>query len=292
MKAPSRSSSIPIRASKSSPRKPGGKRWTKARVLRELKCSANLRVREKMAYFGVRVPKAFGISAPLLHALARRIGKNHQLAEQLWSSGIHEGRILATLVGEPGKVTPQQMERWARRSESGGRTPGRLAGSPRTPFVSCEATRCRPASVERQREIDVHRRRENRSEDSQSKAHRCCAHRRTLHPARLSLHRASDRNAAAAAHAKIKARRVRRRSSGSGRSGLDPCERRELAGERRTGRGQWLGRRGSPAQPGRWRQAARGCRRVGAHPRLSRHERALPPDSRAPPPVLRAPALL
>jgi len=88
-------------------------RWSKARVLRELKLLANPRVREKMAYFGVRVAKAFGISTPLLHALARRIGKNHQLAEQLWSSGIHEARILAALIAEADKVTPQQMERWA-----------------------------------------------------------------------------------------------------------------------------------------------------------------------------------
>jgi 3-methyladenine DNA glycosylase AlkD len=83
-------------------------------VLRELKTLANPKVRSKMAYFGVTVPTAYGISAPLLHALARRIGKNHQLAEQLWSSGIHEARILATLIGESDKVTSKQMERWAR----------------------------------------------------------------------------------------------------------------------------------------------------------------------------------
>lgn len=89
-------------------------RWTQARVLRELKLLANAGVREQMAHFGVRVPKALGISTPLLHALARRIGKNHRLAEQLWRSGIHEARILAALVAEADKVTPQQMERWAR----------------------------------------------------------------------------------------------------------------------------------------------------------------------------------
>jgi 3-methyladenine DNA glycosylase AlkD len=71
-----------------------------------------------MAYFGVKVPKAYGISQPVLHRLARRIGKNHELAEQLWSSGIHEARILATLIGEPGKVTAAQMERWAREFDS------------------------------------------------------------------------------------------------------------------------------------------------------------------------------
>jgi 3-methyladenine DNA glycosylase AlkD len=88
--------------------------WTKARVLDELKTLANPKVRAKMAYFGVHAPKAHGIATPLLHALARRMGRNHRLAEQLWSSEIHEARILAALIGEPDKVTVKQMERWAR----------------------------------------------------------------------------------------------------------------------------------------------------------------------------------
>jgi 3-methyladenine DNA glycosylase AlkD len=114
MKVQSPSSSTPIKRSKSSARRLHSERWTKARVLRELKLLANPRVREKMAYFGVHVRKALGISAPQLHALARRIGKNQQLAEQLWRSGVHEARILAALVGEADRITPRQMERWAR----------------------------------------------------------------------------------------------------------------------------------------------------------------------------------
>jgi len=92
--------------------------WNKARVLRELQKLANRHVRAKMVYFGVNVPKAYGISVPLLHTLARRIGKDQKLAEQLWSSGIHEARILATLIGESEKVTAKQMERWAREFAS------------------------------------------------------------------------------------------------------------------------------------------------------------------------------
>ena len=90
------------------------KRWTRAAVLRELKALANPNVRAKMAHFGVNVRKAHGISAPALHALARQIGKDHHLAEQLWSTGIHEARILATLIGDSAKVTAAQMDRWAR----------------------------------------------------------------------------------------------------------------------------------------------------------------------------------
>lgn len=71
-----------------------------------------------MEYFGVRVPNAHGISAPALHALAKRIGKNHSLAVELWSTSIHEARILATLTGESEKVTSAEMERWARDFDS------------------------------------------------------------------------------------------------------------------------------------------------------------------------------
>src|SRR6266478_291784 len=67
-----------------------------------------------MAYFGVDVPRAHGVSAPVLHSLAKRIGKNHRLAQQLWTTGIHEARILATLIGESKKVTAAAMDRWVR----------------------------------------------------------------------------------------------------------------------------------------------------------------------------------
>jgi 3-methyladenine DNA glycosylase AlkD len=117
MKARSRSSSIPTKRSN-----PGNgqdsARWTRAAVLRELKSLADPKVRAKMAYFGVNVPNAHGISAPVLHALARRIGKNHRLAQDLWATGIHEARILATLIGESEKVTAVEMDRWARDFDS------------------------------------------------------------------------------------------------------------------------------------------------------------------------------
>jgi 3-methyladenine DNA glycosylase AlkD len=71
-----------------------------------------------MAYFGVRVPKAHGISTPVLQQFAKGIGKSQELAEELWRTGIHEARILATLIGEPHKITSAQMERWVRDFDS------------------------------------------------------------------------------------------------------------------------------------------------------------------------------
>ena len=118
MKARSRSSSILTKRSDSPRDSRSAAKWTKAAVLRELEQLADPKVRAKMSYFGVNVPKAHGISAPVLHAFARHIGKNHQLAEQLWSSGIHEARILAALIGESKKVSPALMQRWVRDFDS------------------------------------------------------------------------------------------------------------------------------------------------------------------------------
>ena len=119
MRAPSPSSSIRTTRSKQGVAAAKDKpRWTKAAVLRELKSLADPRVRAKMEYFGVCVPNAHGVSAPVLHALAKRVGKNHALALELWATGIHEARILATLIGESRKVTAREMERWARDFDS------------------------------------------------------------------------------------------------------------------------------------------------------------------------------
>ena len=87
---------------------------TKSSVLRDLRALADPKIRAKMAYFGVHVEKAHGISTPELHRLAKKIGKNHELSNQLWASGIHEAKNLASMIGEPEKVTDAQMERWAR----------------------------------------------------------------------------------------------------------------------------------------------------------------------------------
>jgi 3-methyladenine DNA glycosylase AlkD len=82
-------------------------------VLAELRALASPRIRARMEHFGVRVQNAYGIPTPELHHLARRIGKDHALAEELWATGNHEARTLAALIDEPAKVTARQMDRWA-----------------------------------------------------------------------------------------------------------------------------------------------------------------------------------
>ncbi|HEY6384107.1 MAG TPA: DNA alkylation repair protein [Candidatus Acidoferrum sp.] len=114
MKGRSQSSSTPTKRSSPARRSKATRKWTKAEVLSELKKRADPKARAQLAYFGVNVRQAYGISAPVLHAFARHIGKDQALAEELWSSGIHDARILAPLIGESEKITSAQMERWVR----------------------------------------------------------------------------------------------------------------------------------------------------------------------------------
>jgi len=119
MKVRLQSSSIP-RKRFEEPRRTRGKSAfpSSAEVLRELDRLANPEVRAQMSYFGVRVQQAHGISTPVLHKFAKAINKNHDLANQLWATGIHEAKTLATLIGEPEKVTSSEMDRWATAFDS------------------------------------------------------------------------------------------------------------------------------------------------------------------------------
>jgi 3-methyladenine DNA glycosylase AlkD len=69
---------------------------------------------EGMARFGIVAKHVLGVAKPKMDELARRIGKDHRLALELWETGIHDARILAGMIDEPEKVTAAQMNRWVR----------------------------------------------------------------------------------------------------------------------------------------------------------------------------------
>ncbi len=87
-------------------------------VVKELRSRRNPVNIAGMARFGINVQNAFGISVAEVRAVAKVIGRDHALACALWDTGFHEARILATLVEEPARVTPAQMDRWARQFDS------------------------------------------------------------------------------------------------------------------------------------------------------------------------------
>lgn len=71
-----------------------------------------------MARFGISSKNTLGISVVTLRKIAREVGKDHALAQKLWSSGIHEARLLACFIADPKKVTPALMNRWVKGFDS------------------------------------------------------------------------------------------------------------------------------------------------------------------------------
>lgn len=84
-------------------------------VLAELKRLGNKKTREEMfPRYGIHTEKAFGVKMGDIHGLAKRLGKNHELAGALWETGWYEARLLTSFVDEPERVTVAQMDRWCR----------------------------------------------------------------------------------------------------------------------------------------------------------------------------------
>lgn len=71
-----------------------------------------------MKRFRITAKKAFGVSAPALKEIAKDIKKQaqnrHELALELWQSGIHEARIITYLIDNPKEVTREQTDAWAK----------------------------------------------------------------------------------------------------------------------------------------------------------------------------------
>jgi 3-methyladenine DNA glycosylase AlkD len=68
------------------------------KILKKLKSLSNKKAIAGMARFGINPKNTYGISIPVLRKMVKQTGKDHFLASQLWDSGIHEARILATMV--------------------------------------------------------------------------------------------------------------------------------------------------------------------------------------------------
>jgi len=83
-----------------------------------LKSLSNPKAVAGMVRFGINSKNTYGVSVPNLRDIAKKIGVNHKLAQQLWLSGIHEARILASMIDDPKKVTKKQMEKWIKDFDS------------------------------------------------------------------------------------------------------------------------------------------------------------------------------
>lgn len=82
-------------------------------IIKELQKLANP---EKIAFkqkkFGVVSNNALGIYHKDLKEIAKKVGKNNDLAQELFDTGIYEARLLCSKLFKPKEVTEALMEKW------------------------------------------------------------------------------------------------------------------------------------------------------------------------------------
>jgi len=87
-------------------------------VIDRLRSLGDPKAVEGMTRFGIQSSNSFGVSVPQLRTLASEVGRDHMLAMKLWETGLHDARLLATMVDDPRKVTLEQMDKWVRDFDS------------------------------------------------------------------------------------------------------------------------------------------------------------------------------
>jgi 3-methyladenine DNA glycosylase AlkD len=87
-------------------------------ILKKLKSMSNPEAVKGMARYGINPKNNLGVSIYKLRPIGKEIGKDHDLALKLWSSGIHDARLLACFIEDPVKITGEQMDSWAKDFDS------------------------------------------------------------------------------------------------------------------------------------------------------------------------------
>ena len=75
--------------------------------------------------------KSFGIGLTQLRKMAKQIGRDHKLAQQLWNSDVYDAKVLGLLIDDPKKLTREQAEEQVDQLK---------AGMFAHVFASCDAT--------------------------------------------------------------------------------------------------------------------------------------------------------
>jgi 3-methyladenine DNA glycosylase AlkD len=89
-----------------------------AEVIKILEENADPDVRRGMLRAGIKAGNSIGVKVPILRQVAKDHKNDHDLALKLWETGIHEARVLASMVDDPLKVTKAQIDAWVEDFDS------------------------------------------------------------------------------------------------------------------------------------------------------------------------------
>ena len=84
------------------------------KVIEKLKYLSNPKAIIGMVRYGITPENTYGVSIPNLRKIAKEIGINRKLAQQLWITNIRETKILASMIEDPEMIAEEQIEDWVK----------------------------------------------------------------------------------------------------------------------------------------------------------------------------------
>ncbi len=91
---------------------------TSKEIIKKFSLMADQTNIEGMARFGINADKAFGIRMPEIRKISSGIKRDNNLAKELWESGFHEARILASMVADASGFDEVSADKWANDFDS------------------------------------------------------------------------------------------------------------------------------------------------------------------------------
>lgn len=85
---------------------------TATEILEQLQLLGSEQTRKTYRKHGVG-ENIYGVSYANLGALKKKLKTNHPLALELWQSGNHDARILATMIADPAQLEGKTLDAWA-----------------------------------------------------------------------------------------------------------------------------------------------------------------------------------
>ena len=90
---------------------------TAPELLQALEACGTAQTRKIYRRHGVCGPQ-FGVSYANLNALRKKARKNHEAAMELWRSGNHDARVLATMIADPELANSALLQAWSEDLDS------------------------------------------------------------------------------------------------------------------------------------------------------------------------------
>src|SRR5260370_29944387 len=84
---------------------------TAAEVVQQLKPLGSENIKKVLLEHGINEP-VLGVKVEELKKIQKRIKKDHQLALELYATGIYDAQYLAGLIADETKMTKKDLRRW------------------------------------------------------------------------------------------------------------------------------------------------------------------------------------